>query len=267
MGWAAYIYMRIHSNNQKDLDKYVKSNFEFILGNSNITKAMRYDTYIYLSFYHPDRSKQTLEAECCAVVETYKSFVIDVHWNEELNDDTGAYLVKWSDNNLIKKEISYYHKCAEEKGEFNSKSKTLKKAYHSIDYDINLKNKIYTSFGLDKTHIGVYSYIIITLKILNENSIYEYLEIPESCIRWHYNLGYDSQVLVWTPKPLREMMSEKFTDIVCEWWSADGKRGGRWVKKPKSDWRHPSPYEDFIDIDYPAPYIPCFGKDGTLIPI
>jgi hypothetical protein len=95
--------------------------------------------------------------------------------------------------------------------------------------------------------------------------IHEILGVPEQCIRWHYNDGCDSQILLWTPCPLREIINEKVSDIICEWWSADGKKGGVWVKKPKSDWKQSEDINEYIDIEYPAPYTPSFGKRGISI--
>jgi len=263
MGWAADIYIRIHSNNQKELDDYIKSGFEFLPADF-IQTAIRYDTYIYVSFWIP---KTILTEECFFIVNKYKSFIIFTQWNEELNPDHGYYLIKWSNDNVETKSISFDNTCAEERGAFNHGSKTLKKAYRTIDYDITLKNKIYKSLNLDAKHVGVYSCIWITMKTPQSDIIHEIIGVPEQCIRWHYNFGCDSQILLWTPFPLREMVDEKFSDIVCEWWSSDGKIGGVWVKKPKADWKQSENINEYIDVEYPAPYTRSFGKGGIVIPI
>ena len=261
MGWAAYVYIRIHSNNQKELDDYIKSDFEF-LPVDFINKAMRYDTYIHLSIWIP---RSVLINECDDIVRKYNSFVIYADWHEELNPDHGYYLIDWPNDDVGPREIVFDGTSAEERGDFNKRSKTLKNVYHTIDYDITLKNKIYKTLNLDTKHVGVYSYIWITLKTPHPYMIYEILGVPEECIRWHFNDMFDSQLLVWTPRPLREMINEKISDIVCEWWSADGKKGGVWVKKPKTEWKQSEEINEYIDIEYPAPYTPSFGKGGLSI--
>jgi hypothetical protein len=95
--------------------------------------------------------------------------------------------------------------------------------------------------------------------------IHEILGVPEQCIRWNFNLGFDSQVYLWSPYPLREMIQDIDLDIKCEWTAADGKKGGVWVKKPKTDWKQSEDINEHIDIEYPAPYTPCFGKKGISI--
>jgi hypothetical protein len=263
MGWAAYVYIQIHSNNQKELDDYIKSGFEF-LPSYGEGSAMRYDTYISISFWIP---KTILANECDDIVREYKSFVIFTEWHEELNPDHGYYVTRWLNDDVESKSITFNKSCAEERGWFNRYSKSLKKVYRTIEYDKSLKNKIYTTLNLDSNHIGVYSYIWVSLKGSEPDIIHELLGLPEQCIRWHFNLEHESQIYLWSPYPLREMINEKFSDIVCEWWSADGKTGGVWVKKPKTEWGQSEDINDYITVKYPVPYIPCFEKKGIVIPL